>query len=69
MTQESNVVFIGKPAAEKAADYRAKIRAALEPVVAILNESRRDGLVVNFAIGFNQFGQSVVTQLDISKPL
>lgn len=66
---EPNIVAIGKPDAEKAADYRARVRAALEPVVGILNDARRDGLVVTFAIGINQFGQSVVTQLDISKPL
>jgi hypothetical protein len=59
----------GQSDAEKAQDYRARIRAALDPVVAILNEARRDGLVVGFNIGLNQFGLSVLNQVDISKPL
>ena len=54
---------------EKAADYKDRIRQALAPVCAILNEAQAEGIQVTFNCGRDAFGRNVVGAVEAVKPL
>lgn len=60
----------GKTDGEKAAAYRAEIGPLLTQLADILYRARQDGLNVGWTgFGIDQFGRSVVPNIDITKPL
>lgn len=59
----------GPTDAERAADIKARLRAASEVVVEIMNEAKRAGLIANINIGPNAFGIWVVNDTTVVKPL
>lgn len=49
--------------------YEAALRAALGPVVQILNDAQAHGLQLSFQVGRDQFGRHVVTGIGVVRPL
>lgn len=54
---------------ERADAIRTKLQPLLEQLVATFNDAERDGLIVTFNIGRNQYGRHAVQNIAISKPL
>lgn len=67
----SEIVAIttGKPDRDRAVELEGHVRAALEPVCALLNQAQSEGLAVTFQIGRNGFGQQVISAITVVKPL
>jgi hypothetical protein len=61
----------GKRDADLAKEYRARIATALEPVLAVMNEAKKEhGLTINFGIGYSQFdGKRIITGVDVARIL
>ena len=55
--------------AERAAKYRAEVRALLEPVCDLLNAALRDGIKLTFNIQPDAYGRMAVVACDAVKPL
>jgi len=58
-----------KSDADKAADYRARIRPLLEQACEIISEARRNGLGIGFNLAPDQFGIQRVGDISVTKPL
>lgn len=70
MTDTNFVKFeAGRNDAAIAADLRARLDLAMQPVIAIMEEGKKAGLLINFAIGQDAFGRSVLMPVSISRPL
>lgn len=52
---------------DKAERYKTKIREALGPVVEIMDEMRRDGLLVQWELGFDPYGRSRIVDVAVIK--
>jgi hypothetical protein len=52
-----------------AADLKKRTEAALAPVMEIMNEASRHGLVLGWAINRDQFGRNRIEQITVLKPL
>jgi hypothetical protein len=59
----------GSTDAERAQDYRDRLRAALVPVLAIIQEAQSNGLKVGFNIGPDGFGRQQIQTVEVVKPL
>lgn len=59
----------GASDAERAQRLRADLEGPLAKVIEVVNEARRDGLVVSFNIGPDAYGRIVVKELSIVRPL
>ena len=54
---------------ELAADFKKRTEAALAPVIEIMNEASRHGLVLGWGINRDQFGRNRIEQITVLKPL
>lgn len=63
---DSNVVKLepGATDAARATVYRAQLDELIKPVLALMDEAKAAGLVINFVIGADVFGRSA-----LAKPL
>lgn len=52
---------------DKAERYKAQIREALGPVVELMDEMRRDGLLVQWDIGCDAYGRTRVADVAVIK--
>jgi hypothetical protein len=70
-SEKFNVTTIvpGLTDAELAADLRRRTEAALAPVMEIMNEASRHGLVLGWGINRDQFGRNRIEQITVFKPL
>lgn len=59
----------GRNDAERATDYRTRLRPLLEQVAAIVYEARKEGFIVGFALAPDQYGRTQVGNIDVTKPL
>lgn len=55
------------PDAERAAQIRANVIKALEPVLAELDDAKKDGFTVQFTLGADALGRNVIQALRLSK--
>lgn len=53
----------------KAQEIRAAITPLLDDLCEIINQARREGLIVGFQIGMDQYGRSRPQDISIVKPL
>lgn len=60
-------LITAKTDADRARDIREKLQSALEPVCLVMDEANSAGFMVNFAIGKDWRGLSVIGSLDILK--
>lgn len=58
----------GTTDAEKAESYRKEVRALLDQVCVLRDRARKDGLLIGFNIGWDQYGRSA-TDVSVVKPL
>jgi hypothetical protein len=69
-TKPSLVTFpAGTTDQEKAAIYRSEALPLLEAICSLRDRARKDGLIIGFSLAWDQFGRSVVSDLNIVKPL
>ena len=69
-TKPSLVSFpAGTTDQEKADAYRNETRTLLEAFCGLRERAKRDGLVINVAVVWDQYGRSVVGDVSIVKPL
>lgn len=59
----------GRPDVDVAADLKARMRIALGPVVEVMAEARKAGMMINFTVGTDQLGRVAVTDVNVVKPL
>ena len=69
MTDNVLTLQTGKSDADRAAEYRARIDPLLRQVAAIMEEAKRDGLSISWAIQANSFGTIMHQRTEIVKPL
>ena len=62
-------VVPGKTDRELAEDFRSRVRDALQPVLAIMDEVNAAGLVIGWRVERNAFGRNAVTVIEVSRPL
>jgi hypothetical protein len=62
-------IDVGPTDADRATDLKRRAEAALAPVVEIMNEAARHGLVLGWAINRDQFGRNRIEQITVLKPL
>jgi hypothetical protein len=55
--------------ADLAKQYRERMRLALEPVVALMNEASANGLEIGFQLGRDQYGRHIVMPIGVARPL
>lgn len=55
--------------AQKAEDYRTRLKPILEQAAAIVTEARREGLFIGFNMIADQFGIQRVGDISVTKPL
>lgn len=69
--KEPNIVSLapGKTDLELAVELRSELTPMLDKLCAVLNRARRAGLTVSFQLAQNAYGQMVVPQIDIVRPL
>lgn len=61
---------LGKAEAQIASDYRERASALLAPLVDLINEARRDGMIIGFQIGPpDGFNRKSLVLLEITKKL
>lgn len=61
---------LGKSETEKAAEYLEEAKARLAPVIDLINEARRDGMMIGFQIGPpDGFNRQSLVMLEITKKL
>lgn len=65
----ANLVVDNKSDEQHAADLRERARPVLESLVKIMDDARRLGLQMDFAIARDQFGRPAVQGVSITKPL
>ena len=53
----------------KAERYRNSLRTPLTTVASFINEAQKDGLLINFQIGRDQFGRAYVQDISVVRPL
>lgn len=56
-----------KPESEIAADLIRRARQALVPCLAIMEEAIREGLMIHWALGVNQFGKGVIQDIYVDR--
>lgn len=67
---EIRSIPLGKSEAQIAAEYRDRATALLGPVVDLINEARRDGMLIGFQIGPpDGFNRQSLVMLEITKKL
>lgn len=59
----------GKSDADKATAYKESVRPLLMQVAKLVEEARKDGMVITFGMGQDQFGREAITYLNVVKPL
>lgn len=64
-----NFIPSGPTDAQLAEEYRERMNKALFEVLNIINEARRQGIVINFQLGEDGFGRQAVGALHILKKL
>lgn len=63
-------VPLGRSEAQIAAEYRERASALLAPLVDLINEARRDGMMIGFQIGPpDGFNRQSLVLLEITKKL
>lgn len=63
-------VPLGKSESDTATDYRDRAAALLAPLVDLINEARRDGMMIGFQIGPpDGFNRQSLVLLEITKKL
>lgn len=55
--------------AQKAEDYRARLKPVLEQAASLITEARREGLIIGFNLMPDQFGIQRVGEISVTKPL
>lgn len=55
--------------ADFAREAKERVRAAFEPIVEVMNEATRRGLMLNFMIARDQFGRAFVQTIDVVRYL
>lgn len=69
MNSVADVIPIKLSDKERAEQLRGQLRPLLEQACEIISDARRDGLVVTFNLGPDQYGNQRVSALDILRPL
>lgn len=54
---------------ERADAFKARLRAALAPVIVIMQEANDLGLILGWNIGRNQFGRQDILDIMVHRPL
>lgn len=68
MSEEARFLAV-RTDADKAKEYRERLRPLLEHAAQVVNEAQRDGLVINFALGRDAYGLLRVQDIQIARPL
>ena len=55
--------------ADLANQYRARMRAILEPAALLMAEARAHGLEIGFSIATDQYGRPFIPPITVTKPL
>lgn len=66
---DSVKLVTGPTDVERASDLKARSSKPLEELCRIMDDARKDGLVLNFNIATDNFGRHTVGSLTVVKPL
>ena len=50
-------------------EYRQRLREAFRPILDIMDEASKNGLLVGFNIARDPFGKAIIQEIQVNKPL
>lgn len=69
MDSEPLSLVPGKTDADLAAEYRKRFAEAIKPVLALVDEASRQGLLLGFEFRRDAFGSCKCPEIQVSRPL